>query len=205
MYQRTKEEYLSELYDIRDKLIDFSKKVSEGKGTYYKDIALKLRILYCLKSGTKPLLETIQNLFGFDIFVAVTYSVQEQVERGLIQKSLADGLVFQQINSVATWFERGHELENIFDALKRDEIFVQNYRYSYKKVIEVAADKMAAHIDPKIPIKDLELHSSNLLVGGLPVAQRAIFDTARASILLITIIENFISNKQENHFIRLRK
>jgi hypothetical protein len=205
MFQRSKEEYFSELLDIREKLKDFTQNISAGKASYYKDISVKLRILYCSKSGTKPLFEIIQDLFGFNIFVVITYSVQEQVEHGLIPESLAKGLIFQQINSVVTWFERGNELIDLFDAINRDEVFVDSERYSYKHIIEVAADKMGAHIDSKIPTRDIALHSDNLLIGGLPVAQRAIFDMARASILLIDIIEDHVKNGKEFPFIRPRE
>jgi hypothetical protein len=205
MFQRTKDEYFSELLDIREKLKDFIQNISTGKITYFKDISVKLRILYCSKSGTKPLFEVIQDLFSFDIFVLISYSAQEQAERGLAPKSLAEGLVFQQINSVVMWFERGHELISVFDAINRDEVFIGNERYSYKHIIEVAADKMGAHIDPKIPVRDVALHSDNFLVGDLPLAQRALFDTARSSILLINIIENHIKKGKEFPFIRPRK
>jgi hypothetical protein len=206
MFQRTKDEYFSELLDVREKLKDFIQNISAGKITYYKDISVKLRILYCSKSGTKPLFEIIQELFGFDVFVAISYSVQEQIEHGLIPKSLAEGLVFQQVNSVVMWFERGHELVSVFDAIDRDEVFVDDEHYSYKHIIEVTADKMGgAHIDPKIPTRDAALHLNNLLVGGLPVAQRALFDTARASITLISIIEDHVKNGKDFPFIRLRQ
>src|SRR5258707_8104986 len=132
MFQRTTDNYLDELLDIREKLKDFVQRVSEGKFTYYKDISVKLRILYCSKSDTDALWKTIQDLFSFDILVLIMYSAKEQVEHKLVPASLAEGLVFEQVNSVLSWFERGDELINILDAINRDEVFISNKHYSYK-------------------------------------------------------------------------
>jgi len=60
---------------------------------------------------------------------------------------------------------------------------------------------MAGHIDPKIDDRDLILHSNTLLIGGLPVAQRAIYDTARSTVILINIIIDFLTNRKSTPFI----
>jgi len=206
MAKLSKEGYLKELLDIREKLDDFLTKINDGKRSYYKDISVKLRILYCTKSGTEPLLKTISELYDFDIYVAVIYSIQEKVDKGMIPPSIADSLVFEQINSVVTWFERGSELVPIFEAFERPEILLSGNKYSYKGIIEVVADKMGgAHIDPEVENKDLALHMDSLLIGGLPPAERALFDTARASIHLINLIEDFIENDNKSPFIKPRR
>ena len=205
MAKLTKEGYLKELLDVRDKLGDFLTNIKNGKRSYYKDVSLKLRILFFTKSGTEPLLKTISDLYDFDIFVAVNYSIQEKVDKGMLPASLVEKLTFEQINSVVTWFERGNELVPIIDALDRPEVLLSGNRYSYKRIIEVVADKMGgAHIDPEVKDEDLALHMNNLLIGGLPPAERAIFDTARASIFIIDSIEDFVTNGKNYQFIKPR-
>jgi len=203
MASRSKESYLAELLDLRDKLKVFLAQIQEGKTAYYKEVSLKLRIMYCRKSGTAPLLSTIEDLYGFEVFVAITYSIQEQVRRGLLPASLADGLVFEQNNVVTTWFESGHELVRIFDALDREDILSGNQRFTYRHLIEVAADKLGgAHVDAKVPEADLALHSDQLLINGLPVAQRALYDTAATTIAMIDALETHVTKGARNDFFR---
>lgn len=200
---RSKESYLAELIDLRDKLKAFLSQIRDGKTSYYKEVSLKLRIMYCYKSGTAPLLKTIENLYGFEVFVAIMYTIEEQVRRGLLPASLADGLVFEQNNVVATWFHSGHELVRIFDALDREDILHGDQRFTYKRLIEVAADKLGgAHVDARVPEADLALHSEDLLINGLPVAQRALYDTAATTIELIDAIEAHASRGERNLFFR---
>ncbi|MFA7284733.1 MAG: hypothetical protein WC004_02840 [Candidatus Absconditabacterales bacterium] len=176
------------LVEIRDKLIDFLEKMDQGKLAYMKDIALKLRVLYFKKSGTEGLLKVVQNLFGFKIQVQVNYTYEEKVAKGLISKNLLQGLHMEQVNSPVSWFEFGDAVMDIESALNREEIFLNGKRYNYKKIIEIVADKMDAHIDHTVPDEDLVLHSPEILVGGLPIAQRAIYDIGRSSVQLIDII-----------------
>ena len=191
----TEDGYFNELIDIHDKLIDFIDNIDKGKETYFKEISLKLRILYIFKSGTNSLLKTICDILNIDVYVWIHLSMAEKIEKGIMPKSLGEGLVFEQLNSVITWFEnnrKNKELVLIFDALNKNEILLNNIKYSYKKVIENMADKMGgAHIDKTVKDEDLILHSNDFLIGGNSVAQRAIYDTAKSSILLIEQIVNF--------------
>jgi len=118
----TPEGYLTELEDIKLKLSDFLEQVGKGKVSYFKDIALKLRVLYCYKSGTSALLKVISDLFKFDIVVLISLTLKERVEKGQLPASLADGLAFEQVNSAIMWLERGDEEMNVFDAIKRKEV-----------------------------------------------------------------------------------
>lgn len=198
----TKEGYFEELLDIKNKLIDFTKLINSGKTTYYKDLALKLRILYIYKSGTKSLIKTISELFNIKICVFIKLNMYEKIEKGLMPKSLGEGLIFEQINSVIGWFDSGDELVDIFDALNKQEVLIDNKRYTYRELIEYAADKMGgAHLDKKHDKTHLDMHSDSLLIGGLPVAQRAIYDTAIASINLISYIEENIRDSKQSKFI----
>jgi hypothetical protein len=199
-----KEDYLAELNDIKDKLTDFLNQIQSGKPTYFKDVSLKLRILYCDKSRKKSLLKIIQQFYKFKAFVIIKHSLAEKVRKGKLPESLLEGLVFEQLNSVVGWFEFGDEFVPVFDAInKKDEILIQNKFYSYTEIFEAIADKMGgAHIDSTIPDEMLIPHSNNLLVGGFSVAHRATFDTAKASIMLIGLIDDYIKTKKETDFIK---
>lgn len=205
MAKMTPEGYLEELKDINQKLSDFLGMVDKGNLSYFKDISLKLRVLYCDKSGTQSLLKVISDLFGFDVVVFVSYMIKEKVEMGRLPPSLAEGLNFSQKNSVVKWLERGDEEISVFKALERKEVLYGNEQHSYKDIIEVAADKMTAHIDKTIKDKDVVLHDENLLIGGLPVAQRAIIDTARSTITLLDMILSFVEGGRQYRHIRPRK
>lgn len=198
--------YLNGLFDLRDKLRDFMERLDEGKPSYYKEIAIKLRILLCRKSRSEPLLSAVERLLGMQVVVAVRHTFRERVDKGELPASLAEELAFEQINSAATWFESGHEIMPILEALNRKEILIEGETHSYREVIEVAADKMGgAHVDGTIKNRDLVLHAGNLLIGGLPVAQRALYDTARACVQLIDSIEEAIKDRKQFWFLRQAK
>lgn len=205
MANLSKEGYIQEMIDVRNKLIDFLEKVNTGNLSYIKEISLKLRILYCFKSDTKSLIKEISDLYNFDLLVYVTYNTQELVDKGLLSNSLEKGLIMEQINSVVCWFERGNELVDIFTAINKEEVLINGQRHSYKRIFEVVADKMGgAHIDKKVNDEDLILHSNQILIGGLTIAQRAIYDTAKASIKLIDIILKYIKSNEANCFIKIK-
>lgn len=199
-----KQDYLNELNDIRNKLTDFLQKINSGKSTYFKDLALKLRIIYCDKSGTKALIKTIEAEYDLKVNVVVKHSIAEHVRNGSLPESLSDGLIMDQLNSVVTWFQSGDQLLPIIDAInKQDEIFIQDRYYSYKEIFEAMADKMGgAHVDSSISDDILIPHSDKILIGGLSVAQRAIYDTAKATITLINLINAYISEPFENDVIK---
>ncbi len=90
----TPEGYLAELNDIKQKLSDFIEMVNKGNLSYFKDISLRLRVLYCDKSGTPALLKIISDLFRFDVVVFISYTIKEKVEMGRLPPSLAERLVF---------------------------------------------------------------------------------------------------------------
>ena len=195
--------YLHELFDLRDKLKDFVERVGEGKRSYFKDIAIKLRILLCRKSRSNPLITEVERRLGMQVIVFITYSAQEQVERGLLPASLAENLIYEQVNSVVWWFERGNEAVPILDAIDKKEILFGNERRSYREVIEVAADKLGgAHVDENVKDHDWLLHSDSWLIGGLPIAHRALVDTAKACVILIDAIEDAVKNGKRYRFLR---
>ena len=201
MAHRTNAGYLKELCDLRSKLSDFLELLQKGKYSYYKEIALKLRVLYFDKSGTKALLKEILARYQLKLIVLISYTTMESVERGDLPESLAKGLVMEQVNSVVSWLDQGQEKMSPFDALERKEILINDESFSYREVIEVVADKMAAHIDRNVPNKHLNLHSQSILLCGLPIAQRAIFDTAMTSIVIIDSLLEHISEGTKFQYI----
>ena len=194
-----KEGYLKHLGEIRNQLLDFLELIKKGKIHYIKDVALKLRILYLKKSGTKPLLLTISELYNFKISVYSGESLESMIKK--LPRS--ENVIFQQRNSVLSWFKNDSKLTNIFDALDKPDVKIGAKTHSYKRIIEVVADKMGgAHIDKNVDNEDLILHSKEVLIGGMTSAQRAIFDTARITIMLINMILELIENNKENLFIK---
>jgi hypothetical protein len=201
-YSLSKEDYFNELQDIKKKLKDFVKLIENGDLSYYKDLSLKLRIFYIYKSGTKSLLKTLSELYNFEVKVYISYSSSDKAKKDPKFKSLADALIFEQVNSVVSWFESGDEFIDIFDAIHNREILIDNKYLSYKELIEYIADKMGgAHIDKKIDEKYKFMTSKSFIIGGLPIAQRAIFDTSIATIKLISYIEEYITKNRESKFI----
>lgn len=209
MAERTPAGYLAELDEIGQKLSDFIELVNAGKLHYYKDIALKLRVLYCRKSGTPALFKKICDLHAIDIYVMVLFSFTDRMEKGELPESIArafmDAQVFEQTNSVVSWLGKGHEKRLLLDAIEKPEITIGDKRLSYKELIEVVADKMAAHIDHQIDDLYLEMHSDLILIGGLPIAQRALFDTARTTIEIIHAVLGHIREQQEFRFVKPRE
>lgn len=194
MATRTNAGYLEELWDLRLKLNDFVDFVNAGKATYFKDIALKLRVLYFDKSGTKALLKEVLDRHSIKVKVRVHDTVLEAIEKGLLPSSLADGLVVNISNTSISWFKLSGQgaIVSPFTALERKDILIHEHTYSYKEVIEVVSDRMAAHVDETISDGHLRLHEMLLPLGSLPIAQQAIIDIARTSIELIDNLQEHI-------------
>lgn len=204
MAKMTREGYLTVLKDTRNKLELDLENMEKGHLSYFKEVAIKLRVLLIDKSGSKSLLKRIFNEYGFDVIVSIKFSIKDKVRKGLLPKALGEGLVVGVINNVANWFKDGDERINIFDAIERDEIKIAEHNHSYKKIIEVVSDKMGAHVDSTIKDEDLILHTDFITLGDLPIAQRAIYDTGKATLVLVDSILDFIKNGTEYEWIELR-
>jgi hypothetical protein len=205
MAKLTNTDYFSALIEIRNKLNEYLRLVDKGKIEFYKEIALKLRVLFCKKSGTQPLLKIISDNLGIEIVVGMEYSLLEAIDNGSLHKSLAEGLFFNQTNNTLSWFEKSEYEISIWEAIEKGDIQYNEDSHSYKRLIEVVADKMAAHIDSEIDDKDLILHDKSLKLLGLPPAQIAIFDIARQTIKLIDSIIDYHNNQKEYEWIHKRK
>ena len=210
MGKRTPEGYLQELEEIASRLSDYLQKIDEGNVSYYKDLALKLRVLFLRKSRTPPLLETAFDLFNCDVMVAVMWSIREQIEKAGDPKGIRAGMLsalqYEQLNSAGTWLEMGHEKVHILEAVSRDEIFINSRHVSLKELVEVIADKMTAHIDLEIDDHHLHLHDDKIVrILGLPPAQRAIYDASRTTVTILQGLIKYARTGEADIFIEPRK
>jgi hypothetical protein len=210
MGRRTPEGYLQELEEIASRLSDYLQKIDEGNASYYKDLALKLRVLLLRKSRTPPLLEIVFDLFQCDVLVAVMWSIREQIEKLGDPKGVRAGMLsalqYEQLNSARTWLEMGHEKVHILEAVSRDEIYLNNRHVSLKELIEVVADKMTAHIDPEIDNHHLYLHDESIASFlGSPPAQLAICEASRTTITILRGLVNYARTGEVEIFIEPRK
>ena len=206
MADLSKEGYLEHLVDIRDKLNDFIELIDQGKLGYFKDISLKLRILYLKKSGTAPLLDTIEDLFDFEMTVWNSYSISEAIENGELPSTFPKPSM-EMHNGPLMWFgDMGKKKDKIklIDAFKREKMTLINGHYfSVKRIVEVVADKMGgAHIDKKVDDIDLLPHSIQILLGNLNLANRIVYDVTRQTIKAIDLILEFIEKGYETEFIK---
>lgn len=200
----TDEGYLAALRDVREKLVDFSALMREGKVGYYKEIVMQLRLLYLFKSGRKSLLGQVGDRFGFEVIVFVMTSPMEEIERGVADEEtirLYEGASYFNLkNSANSWFDisnkyKNHEYLPIFEAIRRPELIDNNRRFSYADIIKNVGDKMAAHIDPIIDDEYIQIHGNFVYEEGLfPVAQSMMLVISGASIKLISDILDFIEN-----------
>lgn len=196
--------YLDHLQKIQHKLSHFIDQVKKGEKHYLSDIALQLRILYLQSSGTQPLIKTIEDLFSIKASVYILWSLKDQVDRGVVPASSAEGNVFEQINSSAAWFENGNEMVNVLMAINRaNQIKIGNKTFSVRDIIAVYANKLGgAHIDTAVKDADLLPHDQTFLIGGLSSADSAIFHAAKGSVELIERILQFIHDDKDNQFIK---
>jgi hypothetical protein len=196
MSPKTGEFHFSELVEIRGRLQDLLKCVSNGDTGSYREIALTLQKMFCPK-GDAPLLKRVEDAFGFDILTAIHYSPQEEVDLGLIPAALAGDTTNKRVNNVSTWFRCGHELINILDAAERDEVVMGGRSYSYKQVIDITLQMGAK--------SEADLNLGSPLLDALPIVQRTLFDLARTSIQLVDIMEKRVKNGKYYPYFRTRK
>lgn len=197
--------YLKELFEQRSKILDFLEMINQGRIEYYKELALKLRVLYIDKSRRKSLLRVISDRFAIDLYVWTRRALHDSVKNNQNTQEILKNVLFIQTNSVATWFIKGAEFISPFDALEREDLFLRGKYYSYRSVIEVVADKQAAHIDEDFPDDHFLMQKDNIVLLDLPISLRAIYDTAIATIELINKIEKFLCSGVENPHIRVRE
>jgi hypothetical protein len=208
MAELTNEGYLNCLCDIKMKLTNFIALVEHGMKSYFPDIAGKLRILYCYKSGTESLIKTISDLYNLEIKVCVLYTFKEKAEKGKLPAFIRNAQpLYHQVNSAMNWFhpEESDEIVSIIDAINRKEILYLGEEYSCKRIIEVVADKMGGmHFDKHVNDIDLALHGKEIRIGNFSVAEMTLHSVAIASIELIDMIEYVISSGVSNEFVKIR-
>lgn len=204
MARLSREDYLEQLVDIHEKLEDFIGLMKIGKLTYIRDISIKLRILYCKRSGTDALIDKIQELYGIEVKVKVVKPIKQTLRENGFDEDFIKTMVISVSNTGFTWFTVG-ELVNIHDALDALNYDIDGNEYSARHIFAVVADKMGgAHVDDRVPDKHLVPHSNDLLLFGGTVAQNSILDIAKGSVELIDMVKKYIEDGKENEFINER-
>jgi hypothetical protein len=199
-----KEDYIEHLNRINRNLILFYELVLKGNKDLIQDLALKIRILYMKKSGTEPLLKTIQNLFGFKFKVWVRESPKEELRRKGLEH-LIESMSFSYFNEIMFWLESGNQKAEIIEAFHRsDSLNIGKFSYSAKELIELVADKLGgAHIDPKLNEKALIPQSNQINFEGYNMYEYFILKTTKQTIEINKVILEYISQGKQSEFIEI--
>ncbi len=191
------------LINIRESLALLLNSVRQGEEHYLVDISKKLRLLFIKKDRVDPLIKKISDVFSLKISVYMFLSLQERIDRGLLSPAIANGLTSKTIDNPILWFNKGHELVEILDAIgKPDQIILGKNKYSLEDIIEVYEDKIGAHIDEHVDDSDLEPHDPDFSPGSTTIVNRIIYDTARNAVKLIDMIINCVKTGEGNIFVK---
>ena len=210
MAELQKDGYIYELIDVKNKLKDFIELINKDKFSYFKEIAVKLRMLYSdvnriEKSSDntyKSLLKIISEFLNIEIKVYTkSYS--------LIQKFKDNNIplpIFLVNSAAATWFDRGDELTDINIAITKELIYYNGEEYSFTELFRIVSDKLGGcHIDRYVSDNIIKLYTEQFYVAGNQILVKSILDMAAASIKLIEIVEDFTKNSKESEFITVKK
>lgn len=198
-------EYISHLTIIQSKLNFYLEAIKTGNYGLIPDLALKLRILYMKKSGTKPLLTIIEELLNVQIKVWVRETFDEELKRKGLEH-LIDKQTFSYHNEIDYWLVEGTYKSRLIDAINRPKaIKIGENDYSVKDIIEITADKLGgAHIDSKLNTRELSPLTRNISFGDLNPSEHLIIQATIQSIQIIKIILDFYNFKIESDFIELK-
>lgn len=197
MPKRSEIDYLYELKNIVEIISDFIKQVESGKRTYIKELAGKLRVIYCKKSGTKPLIESILNRYEIEFYVYVNTNILEFILNG------NSNFVFY--SSVTEWLGDKGELVPLSEAIESPDLKYNGRIFNYKELFEELADDTVFHVDEEIDDDHAFLRNGNISVSGLPVVERMIFDASKTTYEILIKICKYIENNETSHFIKKRK
>lgn len=195
-------DYISHLTSIQRKLVLFLDSYNQGNHDLIVDLALKLRILYMNKSGTKALLTTIEDCLNVEIKVWVRETFNEELRRKGLE-DLIDKISFGYFNEIDFWLEKGVYKVGIIEAFNRPKsIKIGEHSYSSKEVVEIVADKLGgAHIDPKLDTRSITPQNRSISFGNLNTSEHIIIQTTIQTIKIIQIILNYINTQIKSEFI----
>lgn len=208
------QDYLDILKEYLDKINFFNSQIPNNK-TFIKDLSWYLRNLYCDKSWTKSFLYRVCNRYNIQILVKNQISLEQKIERGLLNKEeaqllkwLEEGILLSHNSSAFFWFNDNkssyYDYIDLLSVIEYPwEIFINWMYYSYKQWIEIVADKFDAHIDDKINEKDFNyLESLWIMIWWFTWPEKIIFDLTEATIKLLDIIINYIENWITTNYIK---
>jgi len=204
MKKLEKEDYTEHLKSINKRLILFYELVLQGNKELVEDLALKIRILYMRKSGTEPLLKTIQYLFNFRFEVWVRETPEEELKRKGLEH-LIESMSFSYYNEIMFWLESGNNKVEIIEAFNRPEsLKIGEFSYSAKELIELVADKLGgAHIDPKLNERALIPQSPKIQFEGFNMYEYFILKTTKQTIEINKLILEYILENKQSEYIEI--
>lgn len=196
------QDYISHLNSIHRKLIFFLDSINQGNHDLIVDLALKLRILYINKSGTKPLFSTIEHFLNVKIKVWVRETFEEEMKRKGLE-DLIGSITFGYFNEIDFWLEKGTYKVGIIEAFNRPKsIIIGEHSYSAKEIVEIVADKLGgAHIDHKLDVRTLTPQTRSISFGRLNTSEHIIIQTTIQTIKIIEILFDFINTRKFSEFI----
>ncbi len=190
------EDYISHLTSIQRKLVFFLASYNQGNHDLIVDLALKLRILYINKSGTKALFLTIEKHLNIELKVWIRKSFDEELrKKGLEQ--LINQYSFAYNNEIDFWLENGTNKISLIEAFNRPKaIKIGEHYYSAKELVEIVADKLGgAHIQSKLNDRCLTPQTRSILFGDLNTYEFFIIQTTDQTIKIIDSLLNFIQTR----------
>ncbi|MDP2923953.1 MAG: hypothetical protein Q8O30_09595 [Candidatus Omnitrophota bacterium] len=200
MVKLSEGECIDRLIDIKNKLSHFLHLVEVGNMTFFDNISLELRKLFCKKSGKDGFLVEIKNRFMLKISVYFPIPLIRRLPKGL-----AESMTHSFENPQIDWFKKSknNTLFDLWTVLKdTDSVVFEGKRYSYKKFIEIWADKRGAHIDIEIPDVEYRPFSKNILIENLSIGEQVLYSLANNAITMIESIVDCVSNGKESDFAR---
>lgn len=197
MAKRNKHDYLNELKQNSQILSEFVAQVESGKTLYIRELAGKLRVIYCNKSGTKSLLESVLSRFEIEFFVRVNTKLLEHIVRS---KS-----IFIYNNSSLSWLSGKGEMIPLLEAIEIPDFKYNGRIFSYKDFFEELADKTVIHVDEEIDDDLAFLRKGSIRVLGLSMTDSNILDVSKVTSKILDIIFKHIEESIPSPFVKDRK
>ena len=200
------QDYISHLTSIHRKLVFFLDSFNQGNHDLIVDLALKLRILFMNKSGTKALFSKIEQNLNIEIKVWVRETFEEELKRKGLEH-LIDKHTFGYFNEIDFWLEEGTYKISLIEAFNRPKsIKIGEHNYSAKEIVEIVADKLGgAHIDPKLDARSLTPQTRSISFGSLNTSEHIIIQTTFQTIKIIEILLDYINTKLPSEFIEVKE
>lgn len=194
MAKRNGSDFVFQLEEAASIMSDFLTEMDKGKHKYHKELAGKLRLIYCKKSGEKSLLDKVLSSFGVQFYVNVNINIVENM--------VSRNPILMLNNSALSWLSGAGELVPIFDAVDSPDFKISERVFSYKEIFEYLADTTVYHVDDEIDDDHAFLQSNYLILMNLTLAERTIYDISKITLEIAKIIINYTRFGTESKFIK---